>query len=99
MIVNFELKTYVLSCAKHENGATAKEIENQLVSDMHSWELEKVLFIGLATDTAAIMNSLGREIEQQWNTKYARRVYCADHILQLTAIIAFSENVSGRELC
>jgi hypothetical protein len=40
------------------------------------------------------MNSLGREIEQQWNTKYARQVYCAIHILQLTAIIAFSGNVS-----
>jgi hypothetical protein len=40
LIVNFELKTCVLSCAKHENGASAKEIENQLGSDMHSWELE-----------------------------------------------------------
>jgi hypothetical protein len=39
-IVNFELNTHVLSCAKHENGASAKEVENPLVSDMHSWELE-----------------------------------------------------------
>ena len=93
-IANFELKTSVLSCAKHENGATAKEMENQLVSDMRSWELERDFFIGIVTDTAANMNSLGREIEERWDTKYARHVYCTDHILQLTAVIAFSGDVA-----
>jgi len=93
-IANFELKTHVLSCTKHENGASAREMEHQLVSDMHNWELERDFFIGIVTDTAANMNSLGREIEEQWNTKYARHVYCANHIFQLTAVLAFSGNVS-----
>jgi hypothetical protein len=93
-MANFELKTYVLSCAKQENGASAKEMEAQLVSDMCSWELECYSFIGIVTDTAANMNSIGREIEEQWDTKCARHVYCADHILQLTAVIAFSGNVA-----
>ena len=82
-IANFELKTHVLSCTKHENGASAREMEHQLVSDMHNWELERDFFIGIVTDTTANMNSLGREIEEQWNMKYARHVYCADHTLQL----------------
>jgi hypothetical protein len=60
---NFELKIYVLNCAKHEIGATAVEMENQLISDMHSWELERDFFIAIVTDTAANMNSLGREIK------------------------------------
>jgi hypothetical protein len=94
LIVDFELKKYVLSCAKHKNGASAKDMENQLVSDMRSWELDPNLFIGIVTDTAANMKSLGREIEEQWNTKYARHVYYADHTLQLTAVLAFSGNVS-----
>jgi len=93
-IANFELKTHVLSCAKHENGATAKEMETQLVSDMGSWELERDFFIGIVTDTAANMNSLGREIEEEWDTKHARHVYCTDHILQLTAVKAFSGDVA-----
>ena len=83
-----------MSCAKHENGASAKEMENQLVSDMRSWELERNFFIGIITDTAANMNLLGREIEAQWNTKYTRNVYCADHILQHTAALACSGNVA-----
>jgi hypothetical protein len=62
-------------------------------SDHRRWELERNFFIGIVTDTAANMNSLGREIEEQWNTKYSRHVYCIDHILQLTAVIAFSGNV------
>ena len=82
-IANFELKTHVLSCAKHENGATAKEMETQLVSDMGSWELDHDFIIGIVTDTTANMNSLEREIENQWDTKYARHVYCTDHTLQL----------------
>jgi hypothetical protein len=38
-IAKFELKIHVLSCTNHENGASAKEMENLLVHDMHSWEL------------------------------------------------------------
>ncbi len=94
-IENFELKTHVLRCTKHENGASAREMENQLTLDMQSWGLDRNCFVGIVTDTAANINSVGREIEEQWNTKYARHVYCTDHILQLTAIIAFSGNVAA----
>ena len=60
---------------------------------MSNWELERDFFIATVTDTAANMNSLGREIEEKWDTKYARHVYCTDHLLQLTAVIAFSGTV------
>jgi hypothetical protein len=37
---------------------------------MHSLDLEHDFFIGIITDMAANMNSLGREIKEQWNIKY-----------------------------
>ncbi len=61
---------------------------------MHSWGLDCDFFKGIITDAAAKINSLGREIEEQWNTKYAIHVYWTDHVLQLTAILAFSGNVA-----
>jgi hypothetical protein len=94
-IDNFKLKTHVLSCTKHENGGSAREMENQLALSMESWGLDRDCFIGIVTDTAANMNSLGREIEGQWNTKYSRHLYCTDHTLQLTAVIAFSGSVAA----
>lgn len=84
-----------MSCTKHENGASAREMENQLALSMESWGLDHDCFIGIITDTAANMNSLGREIEGQWNTKYSRHLYCTDHTLQLTAVIAFSGSVAA----
>jgi hypothetical protein len=69
-------------------------MENQLVSDMCCWELYPNSFIDIITDTAANMNSLGREIEERWNTTYSGHVYCADHTLQLTAVLAFFGIVS-----
>ena len=87
-IKDFELKAFVLSCVKHENGASAEEMEAQLVSDMNAWELHRDLFIAIVTDSAANMNLVGKQIER-WNAKYVRHHYCVDHVLQLTALIAF----------
>ena len=40
-------------------------METQLLSDMSSWELEqRDFFIGIVTDTAANLNSLGRKIDE-----------------------------------
>jgi hypothetical protein len=44
LIDNFELKTFVLSCKKHPNGASAPEVESQLTSDLITWGLEKSFF-------------------------------------------------------
>ena len=55
-------------CQYHKNCLRAFKVVS---SDHRRWELERNFFIGIVTDTAANMNSLGREIEEQWNTKYA----------------------------
>jgi hypothetical protein len=94
-IKDFKLKAYVLSCVKHENGASAEEMEVQLRSDMVSWELHNDSFMAIITDSAANMNAFGKQIER-WGTKYARHHYCVDHVLQLTALIAFSGNFTAQ---
>jgi len=53
LIARFERNFHVLSCAKHENGASAEEMENQLVCDMFRLKLECDVFINKVTDTAA----------------------------------------------
>jgi len=92
-IKEFELKTFILSCTKHENGASAEEMVNQLVHDMEIWGLEKDYFMAAVTDSASNMNAFGRTIEG-WRAKHLRHHYCVDHVFQLTAIIAFSGNAS-----
>jgi hypothetical protein len=94
LIDNFELKTFILSCRKHPNGATAAELETQLTSDLTSWGLDSDLLFSIVTDTASNMNSLGEKI-MGWNEgSFVRHHYCADHILQLTAVKAFSGDIS-----
>jgi hypothetical protein len=45
LIDNFQLKTFVLGCRKHPNGASAAELESQLTSDLNNWRLDKkILF-------------------------------------------------------
>ena len=99
LIDNFELKTFVLSCMKHPNGASAIEVESQLTSDLTFWGLEKSFFFSAVTDTASNMNAFGERI-LQWNeATFLRHHYCADHVLQLTAVKAFSGDVSERVSC
>ena len=80
---------------KHENGASAEEMEVQLCRDMDTWELHNDSFMAIVTDSAANMNAFGKRIER-WGTKYARHHYCVDHVLQLTALIAFSGNFTAQ---
>jgi len=92
-INEFELKTFILSCTKHENGASVEDMVNQLVHDMHIWGLEKEYFMDAVTDSASNMNDFGRTIEG-WHAKHLRHHYCVDRVFQLAAIIAFSGNAS-----
>ena len=47
-----QLKSIVLSCHKHEGGATVKEMQAQLTDDLKSWVLQKELLVVIVTDTA-----------------------------------------------
>ena len=42
---NFKLRAHVLSCKKHENGCSAREMEQQLISDLNSWNLFKGFYV------------------------------------------------------
>ena len=93
VIDDFQLHAFVLSCVKHENGCTAVEMERQLLADMSSWGLERQYFVSCITDSASNMNSLGGLLDNWNNAPILRHYYCSDHILQLTAVHAYSGNV------
>lgn len=98
LIDDFKLLTFVLSCMKHENGCTANEMEKQLKSDLNQWELDKSLFVCCVTDSAANMNALGEKMEQWRDAPLLRHHYCADHILQRTAVMAYSGNIPSPDI-
>jgi len=94
-IDNFQLYSFVLSCMKHPNGCTAVEMESQLLSDLEYWGLDKSYFVACITDSASNMNSFGLKITSWDDAPLLRHYYCADHTLQLTAVLAFSGNVEA----
>jgi hypothetical protein len=77
LIDDFQLKTFVMSCVKHENGTTAVEVEGQLIHDLNQWGLQQKHLISFVTDTAANMNAFGTTVS----------------LLQLTAIKCYSGTI------
>ncbi len=63
-------------------------------ADMEIWGLDRQYFVNCITDSASNMNSLGGLLDNWQNAPIPRHYYCSDHILQLTAVHAFSGNVT-----
>lgn len=93
LIDNIELKAFVLSCMHHPNGTTAAEVEAQFIHDLVSWGLQKRHLVAVVTDTASNMNAFGVSVASWPGASFLRHHYCADHVLQLTAVKAFSGDV------
>ena len=83
----FVLQTVVLSFEKHAGGCSAVELQLQLQNSLLSWQLDMNHLVALVSDSASNMNSLGALITADCQ---AHHHYCADHILHLTAVKAFS---------
>ena len=79
---------------KHENGSSARAMEQQLTKDLRAWDLEKSFFVCSVTDTASNMNSFGEILDGWEHAPILRSMYCADHVLQLTARLAYSGNIT-----
>jgi hypothetical protein len=82
-----------MSCVKHENGTTAVEVERQLINDLNQWELQQKQLICCVTDTAANMNAFGTSISSWQQCPFVKHHYCADHLLQLTAVKCYSGTI------
>jgi hypothetical protein len=55
--------------------------------------LEKCNFIAAVTDTASNMNAFGVSISSWRDAGLLQHYYCADHVLQLTAVKANSADI------
>ena len=93
VIDDFQMKCFVMSCVHHENGTSAFEVEAQLVNDLGLWGLEKRHLFSCVTDTASNMNAFGMSVSSWPNCPFVRHHYCADHVLQLTAVKAYTGEI------
>jgi hypothetical protein len=93
VIHDLELKSFDLSCVQHEKGTSAFEVESQLVYDLDLWGLDRKYLFCCVTDTASNMNAFGISVLSWPNSPFIRHHYCADHVLQLTAVKAFSGEI------
>jgi hypothetical protein len=84
---NFESKSYVLCCSKHDDESTAVKLERQLFNALAEWGSNTKYFVSLVSDSASNMNSLHERVMN--NTSICHHYY-ADIILQLSAVKAFS---------
>jgi len=90
-IHNFELKTFVLSFEKHKGECSGEELEWQLMDSLRDRNLPKIQMSTLVSDSASNMNRMGELI---MSDKYSdiHHYYCTDHIINLTALKAFSND-------
>jgi len=87
-IQNFELRTIILSFMKHRGGCTGEELANQLMVSLGSWGLNiKKQLVAIVSDTCSNMNKFGMIVCEDHNVHHH---YCADHLLHLTALKAFT---------
>jgi hypothetical protein len=86
IINNFQLKTFVMSGTKHENGSKAEEVDDQLLFDMNIWRHESRNFIDCVADTAANANSFGI-IDSAWeDALFLQHSYFAEHMCCMLGI-------------
>jgi hypothetical protein len=93
VIHDLELKSFVMSCVQHEKGTSAFEVESQLVYYLDVCGLDKKHLFCSGTDTASNMNAFGISVLSWPNSPFIRHHYCADHVLQLTAVKAFTGEI------
>jgi hypothetical protein len=95
VIHEFEVTSFVMSCMEHKKGATAFEVESQLIYDLDIWGLDRKHLFCCVTDTASNMNGFGISVSCWPNCPFIRHHYCADHVLQLTAVKAFTGDINS----
>ena len=89
---NWELVSLDLGCFLHEgHTAGADVLEGMLVNLVVDCGFEELNVIAVVSDSAANMVSFGRMIE----SAQIPHVCCTDHIIQLTAKLAFGDDVYG----
>jgi hypothetical protein len=80
------------------HGSTAhKQIVKDFKSQLEKWDISMENVPFLVTDTAAAMNLAGIVL-QTATEDLIEHVYCLDHVIQLTAKLAFNAKVKGQAL-
>jgi len=71
----------------------SKKVEASGKLKHYLWGLDRKYLFCCVTDTASNMNAFGISVLSWPNSPFIRHHYCADHVLQLTAVKAFSGEI------
>ncbi len=87
----FKLHSCTMGCWLHEGGSTAEDLRDAFLINLFKdckFNLRKVNIVACVTDTTGNMSKFGRLLEGMG----VSHIFCADHVLQLTAKKAYLDS-------
>ncbi len=87
----FQLHSCTMGCFLHEGGSTAEDLKDAFFINLFKdckFDLKKVNIVACVTDTTGNMSKFGRLLEGMG----VSHIFCADHVLQLTAKKAYLDS-------
>jgi hypothetical protein len=88
---DFKLHACTMGCWLHEGGSTAEDLRDDFLINLFKdckFDLKKVNIVACVTDTTGNMSKFGRLLEEMG----VSHIFCADHVLQLTAKKAYLDS-------
>jgi hypothetical protein len=88
---DFKFHSCNMGCWLHEGGSTAEDLRQAFLINLFKdckFDLGKVNIVACVTDTTGNMSKFGRLLEEMGVT----HIFCADHVLQLTAKEAYLDS-------
>ncbi len=88
---DFKLHACTMGCWLHEGGSTAEDLREAFLINLFedcNFDLGKVSIVACVTDTTGNMSKFGRLLEDLG----VSHIFCADHVLQLTAKKAYVDS-------
>jgi hypothetical protein len=96
-IEDFQVQNWVLAVYQFHGSTAHEQIVKDFKSQLEKWDISMENVPFLVTDTAAAMNLAGIVL-QTATEDLIEHVYCLDHVIQLTAKLAFNAKVKGQAL-
>jgi hypothetical protein len=88
---DFKFHSCTMGCWLHEGGSTADDLRDAFLINLFkdcNFDLRKVKIVACVTDTTGNMSKFGRRLEEMG----VSHIFCADHVLQLTAKKAYLDS-------
>ena len=102
-IENFELVSLNVECKEFIGSTKSEKLVENYVKRLTDWNItgkpdkqnqyicrENTILATCTTDTESKMNKFGMQLESEY---FVTAIYCTDHVIQATAVIAYSSRI------